>query len=160
MSLLFSDPTGSGITRPGAVLIQGDAIAEDRIFTDISSEPDLAALAQTVFARQPAGSSFMISRLGRRLFPYYCVRLLVHVTPRRAYAWPTRDSSEAAKELAKFTDPASGTFAVAWPPDLPVAEGSATVLCRSHDKSRADSSAASSGGYSPAPNFGARRDRS
>ena len=91
VSLLFSDPTGSGITRPGAVLIQGDAISEDRIVTDISSEPDLAALAQTVFARQPTGSSFMISRLGRRLFPYYCVRLLIHVTPRRAYAWPTRD---------------------------------------------------------------------
>ena len=65
--------------------------------------------------------------------------------------------SEAAKELAKFTevvvtavdpagypvsvrqkaphyDPASGRFTVAWPPDLPVAEGPATVLCHSHDE--------------------------
>ena len=34
VSLLFSEPTGSGITEPGAVLIQGDATAEDRIVTD------------------------------------------------------------------------------------------------------------------------------
>ena len=99
VSLLFSDPTGSGIAQPGAVLIQGDAIAEDRIVADISSEPDLAALAQTVFARQPAGSAFMISRLGRRLFPYYCVRLLIHVTPRGAYAWPTRDFTRPPRQI-------------------------------------------------------------
>jgi hypothetical protein len=90
VSLLFSDPTGSGINEPGAVLIQGDAIVEDRIVADVSSEPDLASLAGTVFARQPAGS-FMISRLGRRLFPFYCIRILIHVTPLRAYWWPTRD---------------------------------------------------------------------
>jgi hypothetical protein len=69
VSLLFSDPTGSGITQPGAVLVQGDAVSENRIVGDVSSEPALAALAETVFARQPEGSSFMISRLGRLMFP-------------------------------------------------------------------------------------------
>ena len=34
VSLLFSEPKGSGIAEPGAVLIQGDATAEDRIVTD------------------------------------------------------------------------------------------------------------------------------
>jgi Pyridoxamine 5'-phosphate oxidase len=99
VSLLFSDPTGSGITRPGAVLIQGDAISEERIVSDVSSEPDLAALAETVFARQPAGSSFMISRLGRRLFPFYCMRLLIHVTPRRACFWPTRNFASPPEQI-------------------------------------------------------------
>ena len=42
VSLLFSDPTGSGVTEPGAVLIQGDATAEDLIVTDMLSNPDLA----------------------------------------------------------------------------------------------------------------------
>jgi len=65
--------------------------------------------------------------------------------------------SEAAKELAKFPeavlsaldpegypvsvrqsapryDPAAGRFTVVWPPDLPVAEGLATVLCHYHDE--------------------------
>ena len=67
VSLLFSEPTGSGISAPGAVLIQGDATAEDRIVTDMSSDPDLAALMETVATRQPAGA-FWSSRLGRRLF--------------------------------------------------------------------------------------------
>jgi hypothetical protein len=98
VSLLFSEPTGSGITKPGAVLIQGDATSEDRIVSDISSEPDLAALAETVFARQPAGS-FMISWLGRRLFPFYCIRILIHVTPRRAYFWPTRDFANPPQRI-------------------------------------------------------------
>lgn len=31
-------------------------------------------------------------------------------------------------------DPASGTFTVAWPPDLPVAEGPANVLGHFHDE--------------------------
>jgi len=98
VSLLFSDPTGSGITEPGAILIQGDAISDDHIVADISSEPDLAALAETVFARQPAGS-FMISRPGRRLFPYYCIRILIYVTPRRGYLWPARDFTRPPEQI-------------------------------------------------------------
>ncbi|MFZ1177472.1 MAG: hypothetical protein WAO15_14610 [Mycobacterium sp.] len=65
--------------------------------------------------------------------------------------------SEAAKEFANFTeavltaldpagypvsvrqmapryDAATGEFSVVWPPELPVAEGPATVLCHYHDK--------------------------
>jgi len=98
VSLLFSDPTGSGITQPGAVLIQGDATSEDRIVADISSDPDLTTLAATVTARQPA-SFFMTSPLGRRLFPYYWMRLLIHVTPVRVYFWPTRDFAQAPQHI-------------------------------------------------------------
>lgn len=98
VSLLFSDPTGSGINQPGAVLIQGDATCQDRILADISSDPDLAALAATVTARQPA-SFFMTSPLGRRLFPYYWIRILIHVTPRRAYVWPTRDFTKPPAQV-------------------------------------------------------------
>jgi|SRR5215217_6417625 len=98
VSMLFSEPTGSGVAQPGAVLVQGDATAEDRIVTDMSSDPDLAALTETVAARQPAGA-FWSKRLGRRLgWPYY-IRLLIYVTPRRALFWPTRDFSTAPEEL-------------------------------------------------------------
>ena len=38
VSMLFSEPKGSGVAEPGAVLIQGDATAEDRIVTDVSSD--------------------------------------------------------------------------------------------------------------------------
>jgi hypothetical protein len=33
VSLLSSNPTGCGVANPGAVLVQGDATAEDRIVT-------------------------------------------------------------------------------------------------------------------------------
>jgi hypothetical protein len=98
VSMLFSEPTGSGIAEPGALLIQGDAVAEDRIVTDVSSDPDLAALMETVTARQPAGA-FWSSLLGRRVFWAYYMRILIYVTPRRALFWPTRDFTVAPEEL-------------------------------------------------------------
>lgn len=98
VSMLFSDPTGSGVAEPGAVLIQGDATAEDRIVTDMTADPDLAAFTQTVFARQPAGA-FTSSWPGRRLLPFYYMRILIYVTPRRAYFWPTRDFVSVPQKL-------------------------------------------------------------
>jgi hypothetical protein len=98
VSLLFSEPTGSGIKQPGAVLIQGDATSEDRIVTDPLSEPDFAALAETVSIRQPAGNLWT-TWLGRRLWWSYYMRLLIYVTPRRAFFWPTRDFTSAPEEL-------------------------------------------------------------
>lgn len=98
VSMLFSDPTGSGVAVPGAVLVQGDATAEDRIVTDISSDPELAALVETLFGRQPAGA-FWSTWLGRRvMWPYY-MRILIYVTPRRAMFWPTRGLTSPPEEL-------------------------------------------------------------
>jgi hypothetical protein len=98
VSMLFSEPMGSGVVEPGAVLIQGDATAEDRIVTDVTSDPDLTALMETVSRRQPAGA-FWSSSIGRRLmWPYY-LRLLIYVTPRRALFWPTRDFTSAPQEI-------------------------------------------------------------
>jgi hypothetical protein len=98
VSMLFSEPTGSGVDEPGAVLIQGDATAEDRIVTDVSSDPDLAALVETLTRRQPAGA-FWSTPIGRRLmWPYY-MRILIYVTPRRAWLWPTRDFATPPEDL-------------------------------------------------------------
>jgi Pyridoxamine 5'-phosphate oxidase len=98
VSMLFSEPTGSGIAQPAAVLVQGDATAEDRIVTDVSEDPDLAALMETVAERQPAGAIWS-SWLGRRMmWPYY-IRLLIYVTPRRAVFWPNRDFTCSPEEL-------------------------------------------------------------
>ena len=97
VSMLFSEPMGSGVAEPGAVLIQGDATCEDRIYTE-PSDPDLLALSETVARRQPAGA-FWSSPVGRRLmWPYY-LRLLIYVTPRRALYWPTRDFASSPEEL-------------------------------------------------------------
>lgn len=98
VSLLFSDPTGSGVDEPGAVLVQGDATSQDRIVADISSDPNFTALAATVTSRQPA-SFFMTSRVGRRLFPYYWMRIPIYVTPRGVYFWPARDFTKPPQHL-------------------------------------------------------------
>ncbi|MGA5464934.1 pyridoxamine 5'-phosphate oxidase family protein [Mycobacterium sp. NPDC050041] len=98
VSMLFSEPTGSGVAAPGAVLIQGDAVAEDAIVTDALADPDFAALMQTVARRQPAGAIWH-SRVGRRVFWSYYMRILMHVTPRRALYWPNRDFAAAPIEL-------------------------------------------------------------
>ena len=98
VSMLFSEPTGSGVAQPGAVLIQGDATAEDRIVTDLAADPELAALLQTISGRQPAGA-FWSSWLGKRMMPAYYMRILIYVTPRRALFWPTRDFAATPEEL-------------------------------------------------------------
>lgn len=98
VSMLFSDPTGSGISSPGAVLIQGDATVDDRAVSDVSSVPELAALVETTFERQPAGALFS-SWPGRWLFDFYYLRLLIYVTPRRGRYWPTGDFTDHPQEL-------------------------------------------------------------
>jgi hypothetical protein len=98
VSMLFSEPTGSGVAEPGAVLIQGHATAEDRIVTDMASDPDVAALLETIVKRQPAGA-FWSTSIGRRvMWPYY-LRILIYVTPRRALFWPARDFGTPPHEL-------------------------------------------------------------
>lgn len=98
VSMLFSEPTGSGMAEPGAVLIQGTAIAEDRIVADVEEDHALSRLLERVSTRQPAGA-FMSSWLGRRLFPFYYMRVVIHVTPVRGFCWPTRDFSSRPLEL-------------------------------------------------------------
>ena len=98
VSMLFSEPTGSGVSEPGAVLIQGDATAEDRIVTDMLSDADLAALWETLVIRQPAGTLWS-SWLGKRMWWSYYMSILIYVTPRRAWFWPTRDFASSPDEL-------------------------------------------------------------
>jgi hypothetical protein len=98
VSMLFSEPKGSGVAEPGAVLIQGDATAEDRIVTDVSSDKEFVALAETLAIRQPAGAMWS-SWIGKRLWWSYYMRILIYVTPRRALFWPNRDFSAAPEEI-------------------------------------------------------------
>lgn len=91
VSLHYSEPTGSGVTEAGAVLVQGAATAEDRIVTDMASDPELRAyFVESVFARQPAGKLWS-SWFGRKLFGAYYMRILIYVTPERVLWWPTRN---------------------------------------------------------------------
>ena len=99
VSLLFSEPRGSGVREPGAVLVQGRATAEDKIISDPSTVPELATyFVENIFARQPAGKMWS-SWIGKRIAGSYYMRILIYVTPSRIRYWPTRDFSSAPIEL-------------------------------------------------------------
>lgn len=91
VSMLFSEPTGSGLTDPPAVLVQGDAaVAEVLEYT-----PDIIGLFKTVSKRQPASSQFTSNKVIRNLFVAYLFqRISLTVTPKRILYWPRRDFSQ------------------------------------------------------------------
>jgi Pyridoxamine 5'-phosphate oxidase len=86
VSLLFSDPTGSGLSNAPMVLIQGAAEVDDR---------DLDANRER-YARESALKLPAISKQMRPLQRYlnwYYTRIYVHVRPERVYVWPHADAA-------------------------------------------------------------------
>jgi hypothetical protein len=86
VALLFSDPTGSGLANPPAVLVQGTATVDDR---DLDAnrerfERELAAKLPALHAQAPRDPL-------RRLFSWYYTRIYMHVRPERVYVWPGGD---------------------------------------------------------------------
>lgn len=96
VSLLFSDPTGSGVADPPAVLVQGDAKAPDKIIT---SPAELDGLFNIVFQWQPALASFSNNPLMRYLFDWGYMRLRIHVTPYRILWWDHGDFTVAPHKI-------------------------------------------------------------
>lgn len=95
VALLYSDPTGSGLGDPPAVLIQGDArVAESREWTPRSEEQFKLSVL-----RQPDSRKFIANPLARRLFTFYFQRLTITVQPRRILVWPHRRFADPPTEL-------------------------------------------------------------
>jgi hypothetical protein len=83
VSLLFSDPTGSGLADPPMVLIQGSAEVDDEDL-DANRERYTREVAEKlpgVTRRQPPDPV-------KRLFAWYFTRIYIHVRPERVYIWP------------------------------------------------------------------------
>jgi len=96
VSFLFSDPTGSGLEDPPAVLVQGEAEVSDEIYTSLpGTEEQLVNLVK----RQPAGSMFSGNPLMRYLMDWYYMRLYIYVTPSRVIWWDHGDFTSEPHEL-------------------------------------------------------------
>jgi Pyridoxamine 5'-phosphate oxidase len=96
VSLLFSDPTGSKLSNPPAVLVQGDA----QVAEVLDYGPDIIGLFKTVAARQPDSRRFTNNPIVRRLFIWYLFqRLSLTVTPRRILVWPQGDFTSQPTEI-------------------------------------------------------------
>jgi hypothetical protein len=83
VSLLFSDPTGSGLSDPPTVLVQGSADVDDR---DLTANRE-RYLRQSV-EKLPAVAKYTPPRPIRRMLDWYYTRIYIHVRPERVYVWP------------------------------------------------------------------------
>jgi hypothetical protein len=91
VSLLYSDPTGSGLDHLPAVLVQGDATVAEIL----EMTPHVSALNKLARQRQPDSGRFQASSLSRRLFSWYLFkRIGITVRSRRLTVWPNRDFSQ------------------------------------------------------------------
>lgn len=86
VSLLFSDPTGSGIDRPCAVLVQGPAEVDDR-----NLEENRDRYARESLAKLPATKSMYPPKPIRSTFDWYFMRIYVYVRPERVFIWEDGD---------------------------------------------------------------------
>ncbi len=89
VSLLFSDPTGSGIDAPCAVLVQGTARVDD---TNLESNRD-RYLRESV-EKLPATKAMHPPGFMRGLFDWYYLRLYIYVRPERVFVWPEGDFAQ------------------------------------------------------------------
>jgi hypothetical protein len=96
VAMLYSDPTGSGLTAPPAVLVQGTAVCPDQVVTQ---GQELDALGRLLMVRQPVSARYSANFVARWLSDWYLMRLLIYVTPRRIRWWPHGDLSQPAVEL-------------------------------------------------------------
>jgi len=86
VSLLYSDPSGSGLAKPPAVLVQGKANVQELLD---QTDPKIIGLYKVIQKRQPDNQNFMRNRLLRKLFTWYLFqRLVITVTPHRVRLWP------------------------------------------------------------------------
>ena len=96
VAMLYSNPTGSGLAAPPAVLVQGQAVCPDQIVTQSG---ELDTLGRLIMVRQPVSAMYSANPLTRWLMDWYMMRLLIYVMPHRIRWWPHGDFSAPAVEL-------------------------------------------------------------
>jgi hypothetical protein len=96
VSLLFSDPTASGLQDPPTVLVQGDAVVPEEIHT---SPYDLREYWKRIWRIQPGGKTYGSNVLTRSPMDWYYMRLYIYVRPRRILVWPDGDLAKPPTEV-------------------------------------------------------------
>jgi hypothetical protein len=82
VSLLFSDPTGSGLDAPPMALVQGSAEVDDR-----NLEANRARYARESAEKLPATVKMQPPDAVKRFFGWYYARIYIRVRPERVYVW-------------------------------------------------------------------------
>lgn len=97
ISMLFSNSTGSGLSDPPAVLVQGNAQVSDEV--NVAFVGDLAEFGLVAFRRQPAAKWYSNNPLMRYLFDWYYMRLVITVKPGRILWWDHADFNLRPNEM-------------------------------------------------------------
>jgi hypothetical protein len=104
VSLLFSDPTGSGLVEPPMVLVQGSAEIDDR-----DLDANRQRYVQESVEKLPEISRFTPPAPIRRLLTWYYARIYIRIRPERIYVWPRGEiSGEPALYDAHMEEVRSG----------------------------------------------------
>lgn len=88
VSLLFSDPTGSGIESGIRVLVQGTAQVDDR---DLKANRE--RYRRESVQKLPGTKKLLPPKPVEGLFSWYFERIYVNVRPERVFVWPSGDFS-------------------------------------------------------------------
>ncbi len=88
VSLLYSNPAGSGLDHPPAVLVQGEARAPEGVLTGTAGlDPGLVARlveqGRRLMRTQPGMRMYLANPLTRYVMEWYFIRVFIYVTPRR-----------------------------------------------------------------------------
>jgi hypothetical protein len=86
VSLLFSDPTGSGMEGAPQVLVQGIADVDAR-----DLEANRVRYTRDAVEKLPGSRELLPPKPLQRFFSFYFTRLYIHVRPERVYVWPGGD---------------------------------------------------------------------
>jgi hypothetical protein len=86
VSLLFSDPTGSGVDSEIRVLVQGTAEIDD---ADLKA--NAARYTSEIGAKLPATKKMSPPAPLRPMFNFYYARIYIKVRPERVFVWPEGD---------------------------------------------------------------------
>ena len=89
VALLFSDPTGSGLTDPPMVLVQGIARVDD---ADLDANRE--RYQRESLEKLPGTKDAQPPKLLQGWFGWYYTRLYIKVRPERVYVWPRGDVAE------------------------------------------------------------------
>jgi hypothetical protein len=109
VALLFSDPTGSGLEDPPAVLVQGTARVDD---DDLQANADRYLREGAV--KLPKASEKMPPEPLHRFLRWYLDRIYVHVKPERVLVWPGGDIATAPQVV--LGEPLPGATGETVPP--------------------------------------------
>jgi hypothetical protein len=118
VSLLFSDPTGSGLEDPPMVLVQGTAKVDD---ADL--EANWRRYEREGVEKLPGAQGMLPPKLVRGLFKWYFMRLYVYVRPERIYVWRGGDATSEPELLGAHMEEVRSGHAEEPEEDLPPPQG-------------------------------------